>query len=305
MLKNKVKVIYGLLILTVMYACNAGQSDKAGSVGAKDTLEVWADTGLRVMANEHKKAFENSYNNAILNIHYMHEDSIVKGLINNRVNAAFLQRNLTAEEAGYLEKKEKFKPKEYVFAYSAMVLVASESYPDDFISKDAIRDYFKTNKPHTFRVVFENSQGQAIHYMQKRFNITNEELSKAFAKNNLNALLSQLRSDPQSIGILPFSYISDIESQATIEMLNGLKVLGVQYADSTGKTVMFYPSQETIATKEYPFISPMLFMNCNMDKKGGTTFINYLFKPKAQRLVLKCGIVPAIFPGREVKIITQ
>lgn len=305
MVETSIKIASVILLITALYACNNAKPGKVDRVAIQDTLEVWADTGLRVIVNEQKKAFENAYNNAILDIRYMHEDSIVKALINNTVDVAFLQRRLTADELGYLEKKEHFRPKEYLFAHNAMILVASEAYPQDFIAKNTLKAYFKGNASKDFRLIFENTGCQAITYMQQQFLVTNEEMSKAFAKNNLNSLLAQLRSDPQAIGVMPFSYIADIESASTIEMLQGLKVLGVQYADSTGKMVTIYPSQETITTKEYPFISPAMFVNCNMDKKGGTTFVNYLFKPKAQRLILKCGIVPAIFPGREVKIITK
>jgi ABC-type phosphate transport system substrate-binding protein len=93
-----------------------------------------------------------------------------------------------------------------------------------------------------------------------------------------------------------------VESDSTAAFLKDLKVLPVTAADSTGTIYTTLPTQSSISTKEYPMISPIVLVNCGMEKKSGTNFVNFLFKTKAQRLILKCGLSPAIFPGREVII---
>ena len=88
-------------------------------------------------------------------------------------------------------------------------------------------------------------------------------------------------------------------------MLEGLKVFSIICLDSNKKSISVIPSQSSIASKEYPLINPIVFVNSNMPFKSGINFVNYLYKPRAQRLTLKLGLCPAIFPGREIKINTK
>jgi phosphate transport system substrate-binding protein len=126
-----------------------------------------------------------------------------------------------------------------------------------------------------------------------------------YTQNSPKELFAYLKAYPNSIGVIPFSYISDVESESIAEMLIGLKVLSVNYSDSSKKRITVLPSQSSIATNEYPLITPIVFINSNMPFKSGINFVNYLYKPRAQRLVLKLGLCPAIFPGREIKINTK
>lgn len=298
--------LIGIMIAVALSACSGGNNNAKTKAGAlKDTLIVWADTGMQVIANEQKEVFEHNYNQIAIEIRYMQEDDIIKGLLNNIVNTAFLQRPLTEREYSYISESEKFKPMQYTFGYSAMVLLASEQYSSDYISEEQLGNYFKGKGPAGLSLIFENSKSQAISFFLQHYKLSPEEMKRAYAKAHLNDLLTQLRNDPNAVGVIPFTYIAEADIPATKTLLQGLKILEVEYSDSTGKILREAPSQETIATKAYPFINPLLFVNCNMDKKSGNTFINYMFTERGQRLMLKCGIVPAIFPGREIKITTN
>jgi phosphate transport system substrate-binding protein len=294
-----------LLFLVLVSACTNQPAAGKGELLKADTLVIWADTSLRVIVNEQKKAFENIYTNPVLSIIYMNENQIVKGLMSNKVNAAVLHRSLTANESALLESREDFLPRQYVFAYDAFVCIASDRSSFSSISMTDLLEYFTNNSAAKFSLAMENPNAQSIQFLKKKFSLQNEQLSRAYANKSLNDLLAYLRRDPNAIGIIPFAYISDIEAESTIQLLENLKVLPVMYKDSTQKTRLVDPSQETIATREYPLLAPVVFVNGNMENKSGTNFVNYLFKPRAQRLILRCGLCPAIFPGREVNIQTN
>lgn len=284
-------------------------SNKPATVKAEqekqDTLVIWVDTSLGVIANEQKKAFENVYTTPVLSLVYKNESEIIQALMNNQVSCAILQRKLSENEVAYLQRKEEFMPKQYVFGYDAYVCISSRRSPIENISTGEIKNYFAGKNKSKFTLSVENSRCQTAQFLKTEFSLSNEQLGLAFANNNFVELLNYLRTNPNAIGIIPFSYISDIEAEGTVKLLDSLKVLPVKYLDSTQKTLVFKPSQETITTREYPWITPMVLVNCNMEKKSGTNFVNYIFKPKAQRLILKCGLTPAIFPGREVNINTN
>ncbi len=302
----KNKGLYALLIGFV-FLCLSACNNNAKHVNQKtiDTLDIWVDTSLAILINEQRKAYENDYFNPVVRLQYKRESNIIKELMDNQLNCAILQRKLTQKESDFFKKKEEFTPKQYVIAHDAMVFIANADFLKDVLTTEEIEHYFTLGTVKDFQLVFESNTCQAIPYFKSFYDLTDAQLTKAYSKNGLPSLLSFLKMDKQSIGIIPFSYITDIDAKSTIDMLKGLKVLSVKYSDSSKTVKTINPSQESITTKEYPYIMPIVLVNCNMEKKSGTTFVNYIFKPKAQRLFLKCGMVPAIFPGREVNVNTN
>ena len=302
-MNNKIFLKIGLvLILIQFFACTNANKPNVKQKNA-DTLTVWADTSLMVFSNEHKKAFENAGKPPVINLLYKNESEIVSALISGKIQAAFLQRLLSPAEASAIQKLAEFYPKQYTTSYDAFVFVSSTKNAFDSLSIENIESMLKGKS--NLNLVVENKRALSVQYMKSRFNLNNDQLSHLFTQNSTAELFQYLRSNPNSIGIIPFSYISDVESESIAEMLNGLKVLSINYLDSSLKRLTVLPSQSSIASREYPFVNPIVFINSNMPFKSGINFVNYLFKPKAQRLTLKLGLCPAIFPGREIKINTK
>ncbi len=279
---------------------NTSKTNSQTNTNSIDTIDLWVDSSVYTIANEERKSFENVYNFPRLKISSYNEDNIVKGLLENAVSFAILHRKLTEKEIEYLRKKESFTPKQYEFAYDAYVFLSSDPNRKSLSLSD-VQSYFNSDKQ-VFSLSIENSNAQAKTYLKSQFNLNNQQLSKLFAAKSLFDLIQKTKQSPNVIAIIPFSYISDVESDSIANLIKGLKVLPVSYTDRNGVIRSAAPSQETITTKEYPLISPLVLLNCNINEKSGTNFVNFIFKQKAQRLILKCGLVPAIFPGREILI---
>lgn len=306
---NRQSIIFCIILGCALPACNSGSNQGTGQTAKKieeDTVEIWADTSLRVIMNEQKKAFENTYPGPKLRILYFQEEQIIKGLMDNRSSLAVLQRELTPGESAFLAKKEEYKPREYTIAYDAFVFVTSMDNQRDSLWIKDIKECFTSSKP-GLKLVFENSRSNAVHYLGKYFSLSAGQFGNAFSKNSVQELMDFLRHEPAYIGIIPFSYICDTEAEETVQLLENLKVLNIACPDSanTKKHLLVNPSQESITTRAYPFVMPIVLLDCSMEKNSGTAFVNYIFKPKAQRLILKCGLTPAVFPGREIKVISH
>lgn len=307
---NKLSILFCAFLAYALLACNSGSNPPSAEQTPKkaeeDTVEIWADTSLRVIMNEQKKAFENSYPGPKLRILYFQEDQVVQGLMDNRSSMAVLHRALTPGESAFLAKKEEYKPREYTIAYDAFVFVTSmENKRDSLWTKD-IKECFTSPKP-GLKLVFENSHANAVHYLGQYFSLSSNQFNNAFARNSVQELMDFLRHEPEYIGVIPFSYICDTEAEETVKLLENLKVLNIARQDSINpkKHLLVNPSQESITTRAYPFVMPIVLLDCSMEKNSGTAFVNYLFKPRAQRLILKCGLTPAVFPGRELKVISH
>jgi phosphate transport system substrate-binding protein len=304
-MNNKFFTRFGLVLLLIHFFSCTNSNTPSAKQSKADTIIVWADTSLAVFANEHKKAFENAGKPPVISLVYKNEAEIISALLNNKIHAAFLQRLLSPAEAAAIEKLADFNPKQYAIAYDAFVFVCSNKNSFEGIDLAELESVLKGQKSSTLNFVVENKNALSVQFLKLKFNLSNQQLSNLYSKNNTGELFQFLKSNPNSIGLIPFSYISDVESEPIAEMLEGLKVLSVICLDSNKKSLLVIPSQSSIASKEYPLINPIVFVNSNMPFKSGINFVNYLYKPRAQRLTLKLGLCPAIFPGREIKINTK
>lgn len=300
---NKIIGTCLLAVISLLSACSGNPaSDTQTSGPEKDTIICWTDSSVKVIVQEEIKAFENIYKFPRFKTSYLNEDEIIKGLLDNKVSLAVLHRMLSENEVNVLRKRENFTPKQYVFAYDAYAFIASDASTATGIKAADLEKYLKGSASFPYSLGIENSNAQAKTFFKNYFNLNPTQLSKLFATASVQELMNYIRSNPEAIAVIPFSYISDVESDSTAIFLKDLKVLPVTAADSTGTVYTTLPTQSSISTKEYPMISPVVLVNCGMEKKSGTNFVNFLFKTKAQRLILKCGLSPAIFPGREVII---
>ena len=295
-----------LLTAAVLIACSACSPNPADASKTQDTaidtIAIWADSSARVIVQEEIKSFENIYKFPRFNPTYLNEDAIIKGLLDNTISLAVLHRMLSEQEIKVLGSRENFTPKQYVFAYDAYAFITSDLSCYETLEANELELFLKGQSDNTFTLGIESSNAQAKTFLKNHFHLNAAQLSKLFAAKSVDELMAYLRTNPKAIAMIPFSYISDVESDATAAFLKDLKVLPVTAPDSTGKITTSLPTQSSISTKEYPMIAPIVLVNCNMEKKSGTNFVNFLFKSKAQRLILKCGLSPAVFPGREVII---
>ncbi len=290
---------------SALTACKPSDSNRTAKNSEKDTMRLWVDSSLSVLVNEERKSFENIYFGSSILLENKNENQLIKGLLNNSISAAVLHRELSTSEVDFLQKKENFKPKQYIIAYDAYVFVCRTDNPLKHLSIKDLEAYLKQTEDKGFTLSVENSSSQSVQFLKSYFALNEANIRTLYASTDLLSLLNYVRTAKNAVALLPFSYISDIQAAPTVELLKDLKVLPLQYSDSTGKTQSVFPSQETITTKAYPLISPIVLVNCNMEEKLGTTFVNFIFKQKAQRLILKFGLCPAIFPGREIRINTN
>ena len=288
------KLLIAVLIVQLV-ACNSDAQQQVNHSKTNDTLHVWVDSSLRALVNEEIKSFEGINKPPVIQLHLANEADVFQGMLNNSIDAAVTQRELSATELALIQKQEDFNAKQHIFAKQAFVLIASEQFKSNYIDLASVLSSMTNNQPHS--IVVEASKSSAVKFLMDHFQLS-QQPQYLFAENGLNAMLAYIRSHQNAIGVLPYTYISDVYAQADLPMLKGLKILSIANADST----VIEPSQSSIASGNYPLVNSIVLINANMKQKSGINFVNYLFKPSAQRLILKFGLVPVIFPGRELLI---
>src|ERR1700752_4350075 len=71
--------------------------------------------------------------------------------------------------------------------------------------------------------------------------------------------------------------------------------------DTNGKAYV-YPSQESVAKREYPLARVLYIVNCQGYEGLGMGFASFIAGEKGQRIILKSGLAPVREPSRNIII---
>ena len=290
------KISFGLGSILLLF-CSACQpvTDQQKVQVTSDTMHIWTDSSLRALVNEEIKSFQGLEKPPHIQLHVANEADIVQSILKDQIDVAVLQRALNQSEVKYIQSKEDFKVKHHAFAKQAFVVLASNNFTSSYISVDDLRASMQNNQP--YHVLLEDAKSASVQFVLNYFQ-WQKMPQYVFAEKGFNAMCQYLTQHKDAVGLIPYSYISDVYTSDSQTVFKGLKVLSIATSDSTAIAA----SQSSIATGDYPLVNSVVFINANMKQKSGINFVNYLFKPSAQRLILKFGLVPVIFPGREILI---
>ena len=271
------KISFGLGSILLLF-CSACQpvTDQQKVQVTSDTMHIWTDSSLRALVNEEIKSFQGLEKPPHIQLHLANEADIVQSVLKDQIDVAVLQRALNQSEVKYIQSKEDFKVKHHAFAKQAFVVLASNNFT---------RASMQNNQP--YHVLLEDAKSASVQFVLNYFQ-WQKMPQYVFAEKGFNAMRQYLTQHNDAVGLIPYSYISDVYTSDSQTVFKGLKVLSIATSDSTAIAA----SQSSIATGDYPLVNSVVFINANMKQKSGINFVNYLFKPSAQRLILKFGLVP-------------
>ena len=212
-------------------------------------------------------------------------------------------RRLREQERSEILKRTNLQAEEHTFATDAVAVVSGPGLDKDTIAFTTVLSLL-TNASHDYDLVFEGNGSGVINYMFAQIANTSVHPS-AFAAKNIDELADYLRKDKKAIGFIPFSRISDEHDSSATDLLKKVKVLYVSKADSTGRMISATACQSEIADGSYALDRPINLILHTMDDKVGTGFVNFLYKERSGRIILKSGLVPSIMPQRVINVNTD
>jgi phosphate transport system substrate-binding protein len=288
-----------------LIACSqkAPQADKVTTeVTHIDSITVYCDEAFRYIMEQEVAVYEHDLPDKHLQVIYKPEAEVLKVLMTDSFSTVVLGRRLRESEKDELFKKTHLMPDERCFAKDAIAIVANYDFTPDTLTYEQIGGLI-SNTSNQYTLVFEGNGSGVLSYMFTLF--TKSAKPSAFAAKNTEELIGYLEKDRKSIGFIPFDKVSDDDVASSRELLKKVKLLYVSAKDSTGRRLVSTASQSEIADGSYPFVRPINFISHSMDEKVGTGFVNFLYKDRAARIVLKSGLVPAIMPSRTINVNTD
>jgi len=294
-------LLYASLCIGVLASCGSETFDERTANLNKGKLVIYAESSYKVLVEELIQSYENVYPESDLEAVYTSDAQLREALMQDRTRMAISGTALTPEQKKAIMQVQKIMPEEFPIGREAIAIIASTAFADSVFDYDLFRQpqqhagdgaYAKT------RFVFNRENSSMIYKLLEN----RDAPSNMFSLENIDSLTRYVANDPQAIGFISFAAIADFDDPQARATMQGIKVLYVAMTDTTGEKTVIPLSQSSIATGEYPFQRYITVIKGNTPELLGTGFVNFLYRSKASRIMLKGGIVPEKMPERQVKI---
>ena len=133
----KIKLLFMLALTSLMFACSSKKTEvKDGP--ATGSIEIGVDESFQRIVEAEKVAFQDNYHFAQLNLKFKPENEAIADLLNDKVRAAVVTRELTDAEKEVFTR-EKISYRSFKFAADGIALIVHTSNKDTLIGLDQLK----------------------------------------------------------------------------------------------------------------------------------------------------------------------
>lgn len=297
-MKIKFQILILVTLFVIAYSCNNRKNENA----VTDTIttgstSVLVDETLKPIIEDQIAVFENAYN-AKINLIPKSEKEAIVDLTENKANVIVLSRKLTSQEELFIQQKNKVTPKQTAFAKDAIALIKSNKTKDTIVSLEDIVNFVKGNISPIKGLVFDNPNSSSVRQICELADIKQipEKLFFSFKTND--EVIKYVSENDGFIGVIGVNWIF----QPSTETIKNIEKITVLHVKGNKNNNYYFPSQENITTGNYPLARDLYIINCQGYEGLGMGFSSFIAGERGQRIILKSGLVPVRFPGRNVII---
>ena len=296
------------LVVALLTSC--AEHDKHGKLLDTPTagsITISVDESLRPLIDAEVAAFEGIYRNAHIRVIYTSEGEAIDALLNDSARLSIVTRRLVASEENLL-MDQKIVSKQLTMATDGIALIVNRQNPDTLIQlqdlkKILLGDIKAWNAPDKnsatlpLEVVFDQPNSGIIRYLKDSL-ITLETLpDNCFALKGNSAVVEYVSKNPQAMGLIDVSWISDSDDSTANSFLGSIRVMGI-----SRDSVFYQPYQAYIAQGQYPLRRDVVMISREARAGLASGFMAFVASDKGQRIVLKSGLVPATMPIRIIEV---
>jgi phosphate transport system substrate-binding protein len=207
------------------------------------------------------------------------------------VRLAVITRSLTADEKLQI-RSQKITPQDSKVAREGVALIVNRGNSDTLWDMTKLRQVLNEQK-----IIFDDQHSGIARYVRDSILHTQQLPANSFAVESNEDVVDYVKKDPNAVGLIGSSWISDCDDSVANHFLGSIKVVAIGNEDEH-----YQPYQAHIAQKLYPLTRDVV-INSREPRSGlGTGFTSFVAGDKGQRIVLKAGLVPVTMPVRIVEI---
>ncbi len=279
-----------VVIVAAFFASCANNADvkEPGDTMTSGTIDISVDETFKPIIQEQLKVFDSSFPEAHINVHYKPESECLKDLLDEKARLILVTRQLTAPEKSVYEQK-KILTQSLELAQDAIAVIVNPAAEDSMLSVTQLKGILTGQYKTKYTLVFDNQGSSTLRYITDSL-LKGEKLGpNVYAAKGNDSVVDYVAKNPNAIGLIGVSYVSDYSDANTQKFLEKVKVASVMNDSS----MQFYkPYQYAIGLKLYPLTRKLYFIINESQPRLGTAFVNFLSKERGQLIFSTSGLVP-------------
>lgn len=287
------KILFFAVILLSFFSC---QEKKQANVHNKGEITLQYDDAYINVAKELAYRYEQVYPDTKINLKVSKEDQALEDLLNKKVDAIIMSRDLTDTEKEYWQGKLKAPLQVSYFAADAVVFAVSKNSKKEFITLEEIEQMLKSDDK---KLIFEGVNTSNFNVVIQKFGLSPQEVHYSRLANN-EKIVQSLEKFPNHIGVIGFNTLSNPYRDKEKSIRENIKILPIKVGEK-----LIYPKKETLKNQEYPFTKLLYFLTNEIKFGLANGFIRYSCTSIGQKIVDKEGLQPYYLFPRTVKINNQ
>ncbi len=315
-----------LLAACLLPACHpnrsAGTSEDATDTPTSGHVGISVDETFAPILESQVDTFQKLYPDAHLKVSYQPEDNVFLDLLNDKVKAIVVARELNAEEQATL-KKQDMLPITTRVGIDGLAIILHPSNPDTLLTVAQLRSIFSgqtaqwsqvsgQKKLGAVNVVFDANRSSTSRFVRDSVLRGDKLTPKAFAAESNPKLLDYVASHPDAIGVVGVNWISDADDPNVRKFRRGIRVASITSRPNPTKDDYIQPFQVYLAPKSqellkqhpelqnYPLQRTLYCISREARSGLASGFVSFVAGQKGQLIFQKSGLMPANMPARIV-----
>jgi len=292
-----------------------GPSDGNLDNPRQGTITVASDESFKPLVNALTNAYEGIYPNTHFKLEYKPEQEAIRQLLNDSARIIFSTRQLSEKEVESI-KKQKGSHKFQHIATDGLALVTSKANTDSLITMPEIKSILEGkitdwsqlkdgNQKGLITLVFDNVNASNLNFILNKFEIKDIQRLRIISAGSNEKVINDVRSNPQHLGFIGVSWISDGHSLASEELSKGINVMGVaQKANPDSLSNYIQPFQGGLEFKRYPLHRDLYIISREGYSGLGGGLMTYIARDVGGLIIQKMGLLPTVPYPRELEVTT-
>jgi phosphate transport system substrate-binding protein len=283
------------LLATTLFSCNQVKREYNLENPLEGEINIAADESFQPVIDAQIMSYNAHYPDAKLNVKYMPEQEAIKLLLKDSVEIAIVSRELTeSEQSSWRARKIPYLPAK--MALEGVGLITNPSSNTSSISVDELKDIF--NAKSDKKLVFDNSNSSNLMYMIEKLGIKEVNQTNIFAADGNKDVFEKVKNNPNAIGVIGTSWISDDNDLSAKAMKKNVKILTV--SEKRGGEE-FLPIRRDLKARKYP-LERKIILHTKRHFGLSNGFIRFCCSQVGQLVVEKMGLMPYYIIPKQVVI---
>ncbi len=307
-MKIRIKRNFFLLLISCIgiFGCDKMRKDGVKDGPTQGQISIGVDESFQPLLRAEKTAFEDNYHFAKLNINYTPENEAVADLLNEKVRAIVVSRELTLKEQ-QIFTREKITYRSFKFAADGIALLVNLKNMDTLITlpelkgllDGSLKDWKSIGsgkKLGEVSLIVDKANSSNIKFLIDKFKLTANQHLSVFEAGSNQAVIKYVKEHENAIGIIGSNWISDGDNPNSLGFIRSVHVMSV--AEKKGVPLVKYtqPFGYNLALKTYPLRREIKIILKESHLGLGTGFVNYVCGEMGQLIVMKAGLIPLTRP---------